>query len=328
MRRASSEPEAVAQGRSKVDSRVERTDDRAYILGMTLHFDAAASPPDPLAAALARKSAAGGPGAFSDTAVAAGDGFWVYDIVCTCGPRDPTAEEQTSTSGLALVLSGSFVARGRHGTSLLGPGSLFLVEAGRCFACSHQHGEGDRCLSFKFEPELFERIAHDAGAKAEFAHNSLPPLRELSRHTARARMAMTRHDLMEEAAFEMLGAVVQLAGRPRRAGSAPIHHHGRMTEVLRYMAAHAAAPHKIAGLARMAHLSPYHFLRSFKVATGVTPHQWLLRTRLRNAAEKLAGTNAPVTDIALDVGFEDLSNFTRSFRVEFGASPREFRLAA
>jgi AraC-like DNA-binding protein len=283
---------------------------------------------DPLAAALARKSVAGAPGAFSDIEVAAGDDWRVYDIVCTCGPRDRSGEEQTSTSGIALVLSGSFVARNRHGTSLLGPGSLFLVEAGRCFACSHQHGEGDRCLSFKFEPELFARIAHDAGVKAEFAHNSLPPLRELSRHTARARMAMTRPELMEEAAFEMLGAAVQLGGRLRRAAGAPAHHHGRMTEVLRYMAAHAAAPHKIAGLARMAHLSPYHFLRSFKAATGVTPHQWLLRARLREAAEKLAGTSLPVTDIALDVGFEDLSNFTRSFRAEFGASPREFRAAA
>jgi AraC family transcriptional regulator len=295
---------------------------------MNSHVDSAAPRPDPLSTALARKSAAGGPGAFSDFAVAAGDDWRVYDIVCTCGPRDPTAEEQTSTSGIALVLSGSFIARDRHGTSLLGPGSLFLVEAGRCFACSHQHGEGDRCLSFKFEPELFERIAHDAGARAEFAHNSLPPLRELSPLTARARMAMTRPELMEEAAFEMLGAAIELGGRQRRTRSAPVHHHGRMTEVLRYMAAHAAAPHKIAGLARMARLSPYHFLRSFKATTGVTPHQWLLRARLRAAAEKLAVTRMPVTDIALDVGFEDLSNFTRSFRAEFGASPRRFRLAA
>jgi transcriptional regulator GlxA family with amidase domain len=98
--------------------------------------------------------------------------------------------------------------------------------------------------------------------------------------------------------------------------------------VLRYMAAHSAAPHTIAGLAGMAKLSPYHFLRSFKAVTGVTPHQWLLRARLRDAAEKLAASTAPVTDIALDVGFEDLSNFTRTFHTEFGSSPRQYRLAA
>ena len=102
-----------------------------------------------------------------------------------------------------------------------------------------------------------------------------------------------------------------------------------MTEVLRYMAAHSAAPHTVAGLASLAKLSPYHFLRSFKAVTGVTPHQWLLRARLRDAASKLpAPTKAPVTNIALDVGFEDLSNFTRSFHAEFGASPRQYRLTA
>jgi AraC-like DNA-binding protein len=283
---------------------------------------------DPLSLALARKSRAGVPGTFNDSSVAAGDGWQVHDIICTCGPRDPTAEEQTSTSGIALVLSGSFVARNHHGESLLGPGSLFLVEAGRCFACSHQHGEGDRCLSIKFDPELFERVAHDAGARPEFARNSLPPLRELSAASARARAAMRQPERMEEAAFALVGGAFRLGGRQRRASGAPPHHHGRMTEVVRYMAAYSAETHSIAALARMARLSPYHFLRSFKAATGVTPHQWLLRARLRAAAEKLAVTKTPVTEIALDVGFEDLSNFTRSFRAEFGASPRQYRLAA
>ena len=101
-----------------------------------------------------------------------------------------------------------------------------------------------------------------------------------------------------------------------------------MSDVLRYMAAHSAQPHTITALAGMAKLSPYHFLRSFKAVTGVTPHQWLLRARLRDAAGKLAATKVPVTDIALDVGFEDLSNFTRTFHAEFGASPRQYRVAA
>jgi AraC-like DNA-binding protein len=78
----------------------------------------------------------------------------------------------------------------------------------------------------------------------------------------------------------------------------------------------------------MAQLSPYHFLRTFRAVTGVTPHQWLLRARLRDAAEQLATTRTPVTNVALDVGFDDLSNFTRSFRAEFGTSPRQYRMAA
>jgi AraC-like DNA-binding protein len=282
---------------------------------------------DPLAVALARKAANGARGSISDSAIASGDGWWVQDIICTCGPRDREAEELTSTSSLALVLSGSFIVRDRHGTSLLSEGSYLLINAGHCFACSHHHGEGDRCLSFRFEPNLFERIAHDAGAKPAFAHNRLPPLRDLSRLTARARHGMAHAEVMEEVAFELAGSAIGLAGRARR-GSSPMQHHARLTRVLRYMAAHSAAPHKLTGLASMAGMSPYHFLRTFRAVTGVTPHQWLLRARLREAAGRLANTSGPITNVALDVGFDDLSNFTRSFRAEFGASPREYRLAA
>jgi AraC family transcriptional regulator len=283
--------------------------------------------PDPLAAALTRKRLSGARGDIADAPIASGKGWKVQDIVCTCGPRDREAEELTSASSIALVLSGSFVVRDRHGTSLLSEGSYLLVSAGHCFSCSHRHGEGDRCLSFRYEPELFERIAHDAGARPEFADNRLSPLRPLAPLTARARRAMREPALMDEVAIELAGSAIALAGRTHRT-SAPSPHEGRMSEVLRTMAAHSAVPHSVAALASMAKLSPYHFLRSFKAVTGVTPHQWLLRARLRAAAEKLAVTKIPVTEIALDVGFEDLSNFTRTFRAEFGASPRQYRLAA
>jgi AraC-like DNA-binding protein len=283
-------------------------------------------PADPLAAALARKARDGARGGITDRLIASGDGWQVSDILCTCGPRDSEAEETTSSNSVALVLSGSFVARDANGTSLLSEGSLFLVNAGHCFACSHRHGEGDRCLSFRFDPQVFECIADDAGANPAFAHIGLPPLRPLSPLAARARLAMAQPELMEEVAFDIAGSALGLAARPRRAS--PAQHHGRMTQVLRHMAANSAQPHTLARLARMAKLSPYHFLRTFKATTGVTPHQWLLRTRLRDAATRLAVTKQPVTEIALDVGFEDLSNFTRSFHAEFGASPRQYRLAA
>src|SRR6185369_10367777 len=102
---------------------------------------------DPLAAALARKAANGAAGEIADVPIASGEGWRVQDIICTCGPHDHEPEELTSASSVALVLSGSFVVRDRHGTSLLSEGSYLLVNAGCCFACSHRHGVGDRCLS-------------------------------------------------------------------------------------------------------------------------------------------------------------------------------------
>lgn len=284
---------------------------------------------DPLAGALARKAQAGAAGTVAGRTLAAGEGWCAVDFVCTCGPRDATFEERHDVASVSLVLSGTFACRSAHGASLLSAGSLFLGSAGQGYECSHQHGEGDRCLSFRFEPELFERLAHDAGAsRVAFGRNELPPLRALARLTARAKAAMQREDQLEEIALELAGAAVRAAGHIRRDAPAQSQQQARIARVLRYLADRVASQHTIADLARVASLSPYHFLRTFKRVTGVTPHQWLLRARLREAAQRLATGGERITDIALDVGFEDLSNFARSFRAEFGVSPRGYRAAA
>ena len=60
----------------------------------------------------------------------------------------------------------------------------------------------------------------------------------------------------------------------------------------------------------------------------MTPHQYLVRARLRRAARLLSEPELKITDVALDVGFADLSNFVRTFHRAAGVSPRRFRSAA
>jgi AraC family transcriptional regulator len=268
-------------------------------------------------------------GAVKGRSLAKGEGWRAMDYVCTCGPRDAIFEERHVLASVSIVLSGTFVCRSRHGESLLSPGSLFLGSPGQTYECSHGHGEGDRCLSFQFEPEAFEQLAHDAGARhAAFDRNGLPPLRAFAPLAARAQAAMQQPNELEEIAYALAGAAVRATGESRSRAPAASRHHDRIARVLRHLAARVAEQHTIADLARMACISPYHFLRTFKQVTGVTPHQWLLRARLREAAQRLSTSRERITNIALDVGFEDLSNFVRSFRAEFGVSPRGYRLAA
>ena len=73
--------------------------------------------------------------------------------------------------------------------------------------------------------------------------------------------------------------------------------------------------------ATQAGISPYHFLRLFSNVVGVTPHQYLVRSRLRHAARRLTDDDSAITEIAYDVGFGDLSNFVRTFHRAAGASP-------
>jgi AraC-like DNA-binding protein len=285
------------------------------------------SEPDPLAVALARKASAGTRGAAVGNTVAAGPGWRVQDIVCTSGPADRPFEERQTATSISLVLSGTFVYRSARGASVLSSGALLLGNAGDAFECLHQHGEGDRCLSFQFEPALFECIAEDVRApSATFAHDRLPPIRRLASVTARAEQALRRDDAFEEIALELAGTVVATCGdAPRDAADDATPDAARVVRVLRYLDSHRAEPHGLGELAAVAGLSRFHFLRTFKRVTGVTPHQWVLRARLRDAAGRLADTRAPVTEIALDVGFEDLSNFIRTFRAEFGVSPSRYR---
>ncbi len=281
-----------------------------------------------LAAALQRRARTGAPVTTEGRELAAGEGWRVVDVVCTAGPEDRPFDERHETQSISLVLSGTFVYRSDRGSAtLLSPGALLLGNSGEVFECSHDHGEGDRCLSFQFDAHSFEQLAHDAGAaRAQFGCPRLPPIRALSPLSARAGRAAATGDAFEEIALELAGAVLRLASRERDA-AAPMPDPGRIARTLRRLEDRAAEPHTLADLARSAGLSRYHFLRTFKAVAGVTPHQWLLRARLRDAARRLATTRAPVTQVALDVGFDDLSNFIRSFRAEFGVSPGRYRAA-
>ena len=83
--------------------------------------------------------------------------------------------------------------------------------------------------------------------------------------------------------------------------------------------------HTLTGITEIARLSPYHLLGTFQSLTGTTPHQFLLRLRLRRAALRLWAGKARIVDIALESGFNDVTNFNRTFRAEFGVSPRAYR---
>jgi AraC family transcriptional regulator len=99
----------------------------------------------------------------------------------------------------------------------------------------------------------------------------------------------------------------------------------RITDVVRWIEREPHEAHTVDALATRAGVTPYHFLRTFERLTGVTPHQFVLRSRLRAAAERVLAHSGRIIDIAFACGFNDVSNFNRAFRSEFGMSPRAYR---
>ena len=75
-------------------------------------------------------------------------------------------------------------------------------------------------------------------------------------------------------------------------------------------------------------LDPFTFGRGFKLATGMTPHQYIIRCRLRRAMRLLAREELTLADIALEVGCSCQSHLTTLFRKHLGTTPGAFRVSA
>ena len=281
--------------------------------------------------ALQRRARNGEAGRATGRVLAEGPGWSVHDVICTSGSSDRVFEERHSRVSLAFVAAGTFQYRSTSGATLLTPGSLLLGSAGHCFECGHDHAAGDRCIAFNFDRAYFERIAADSGAGdvvTRFAAPSIPAMRETSALGARACAAvLTNHDISWEELVLRFGVMAARLGGRRRLirVEAPRSAVKRVTDVVREMERESRRNWDLAELARLAALSPFHFLRTFERVVGTTPHQYLRRLRLRDAAIRLAVESGRVIDAIYDSGFNDVSNFNRAFRAEFGMSPRRFR---
>jgi AraC-like DNA-binding protein len=264
--------------------------------------------------------------------LAGADDWAVEDVLCTHRPSDAKFEERHASYRVALVGAGTFQCRAPTGRELLTPGSLLLGNARECFECGHEHGTGDRCLAFAYSQQAFEQLAFEAGVRGRPAFRALraPPLRALAPLVAEACAAWADPSRVEPLEWEELGvrlaaAAVRCAGEPSLAPRSPANAERGIAQAVRLIELDPCAPLALQALADEAQLSRFHFVRAFARVTGLTPHRYVVRTRLRRAAVRLAATDARVIDVALECGYRDVSNFNHAFRAEFGTTPLRHR---
>ncbi|HEU0178863.1 MAG TPA: AraC family transcriptional regulator [Blastocatellia bacterium] len=287
-----------------------------------------------LANALADRALNGRPGDAIVHPISSGHGWLVKDVICDAGPDDSPFEEKNDYVSIAIVVAGSFKYRSARGSAVLSPGSLLLGSADESFECGHEHGSGDRCVSFNYATAFFERLAADSavkGASLNFPVHRLPELPSLVPLTAEAQLGLHRPRSVnfEELALELAGRVLTALGAsPVLVKGPTIRDERRIATALRFIELHFRQPMSLEELSALVGISPYHFLRTFKQVVGLTPHQFLIRRRLREAALRLRTTTESVLDIALDAGFGDLSNFNHTFRAAFGTTPTNYRASS
>ncbi len=253
----------------------------------------------------------------------------VIEYLCQAGPADEPFAESHVRHSLSFVRRGSFGYRSGGRTFELVAGSILVGSAGDEYTCTHDHhAGGDECLSFQLSAELLASLGADAQI---WRIGAVPPLPELGALGALAEAAVAGRSnvALDEIGMWLVARFLEIASRTEAHASA----HSRVDRRRAVLAAlfldeHAHESLTLERIAKEVGLSPFHFLRSFSKVLGVTPHQYLVRCRLRRAARLLADDTRSITDIAFDVGFGDLSNFVRTFHRAAGVSPRAFRKTA
>jgi AraC-like DNA-binding protein len=250
----------------------------------------------------------------------------VIDYRCDATPSDKPYAEHHTWFSLAYVRRGSFGCCTQGQSFDLVPGSLFVGFPGDEYTCTHAHHVcGDECLSFSFAPDTADAVEGDARA---WRTGVLPPLAELMPLGALAEGAASGdNDLsLEEAGALLVSRFLGVVAGKQQASPVP---QGRVRRRIIETAVRIGQQSRdrlsLEAMASWAGLSPFHFLRTFTRTLGLTPHQYLIRCRLADAARQLAAPEVPVTTIAFDVGFDDLSHFIRTFRRATGVAPRRFR---
>lgn len=252
----------------------------------------------------------------------------VRDYRCEAGPADHAVVECFHEHSISYVREGSFGCRARGHAHELVAGAFLIGHPGDEYLCTHDHhAGGDTCLSFHYDASLVDAIGD---ARESWRAGAMPPTAELVvlGELAQA-VAFGDSDIGLDEVGVLLARrflAVGEGGRPRSL-TLSARDRRRAVATALWLDAHAHEAIDLDAAAREAALSPYHFLRVFGAVLGVTPHQYLVRVRLRRAARLLLDAERPISDVALEVGFGDVSNFVRTFGRAAGVSPGVFRRA-
>lgn len=238
-------------------------------------------------------------------------------------------EEVCRDYAIHFVEAGSFRLDTQWESRVLSQGAVFVSRPGAVHRYSHQENvPSDVCVSVVFSNGFLKGeggVEHPLPSDAPAA---LAPTNRLRFLKLRLMKAAEVADALalEGLACELISAAAAGGGvegrlyRARQLGW----YAERVEAVRQLIEARYAEPHSLASLAGFVGMSPFQFARVFRELTGEPPHRYLLKVRLERASRMLLD-GRPVTETCFEVGFSNLSHFTRTFRRRFGRAPSSLK---
>ncbi|WP_407852458.1 AraC family ligand binding domain-containing protein [Bordetella petrii] len=223
--------------------------------------------------------------------------------------------------GLGAIESGAERFRYCGADHLAPPGSLVLMNPDELHTGRAETPGGWRYRMVYLDPEVARRVTGDQGwwFRDAVRHDPATALRVTALLDA-----LWQAD--EPLAFDSLLYELLAALRPhaQAARAAPAEAAARFAPVLDYLRAHLARRLTLDELARVAGLSPFHFLRRFRAQYHVTPQQMLMALRLFEA-KRLLAAGTPPAQAAAAAGLADQAHLTRAFARRYGVTPARYQ---
>lgn len=244
----------------------------------------------------------------------------------------------------ALITEGRALVAAGEKRQVLGPGEGFFVNSGVLHGCWDVDFSGCRFHSMVFHPRLV-----GGGMDSVFYQRYVSPLEEnravdcvflrpeepWQKEALEAMEEAWQACVHESPGYEfrvrnamsalVFGLWSHMPRENRQTDARALRSGSRIKEMLGFIHDNFAGELDTGKIAASVSVSRSEALRCFRATIGTTPIQYVKQYRLQRAAQMLASTGLPVSDIAAGCGFQDMSYFTKSFRELKGCTPTEYR---
>lgn len=267
--------------------------------------------------------------------------------------RDVTLNNHLARLSVRWVQTGRYVYEVDRQRFVLEPGNFLVLNVGQTYNSAVERHTLTDSLTVSFDDKILgdvhaaltqtaeslldgggERVAPPAIQFLNDAYRAGEKLQNLLTHFAAESLKPRGATALDESFYALMRQLLedrqqinrQIAGIAGAKKSTREELFRRIRRARDFIRANSANELKIDIIAAEANMSPYHFLRTYKQAFGVTPHQELLQMRL-DTARSMMQSRRPLFSlarIASTAGFSDLSSFSKAFKKQFGIAPSRF----
>jgi AraC family transcriptional regulator len=252
-------------------------------------------------------------------------------------PSGESANRWHARHQIVIMLAGSFTATmesatGRRRSGWRGNGQTPIIPAGQSYSAYWEEELEE--VSIRLDPALLARAAAEASVSdkvelVEACSVSDPVIRQIGMALkAEAESEGPAGRLYAESLANVL-AVHLLRHYTKHGDKLRTEFGGlsgrKLNQAREFIQENIEMDLGITEIANAVDLSPFHFARSFKQATGVSPHQYLIKSRIERAKALLAEGELPIVEVGFRVGFKNQSHFTTLFRKLTSLTPGAYR---